>query len=134
MQTEMGIVSPELTVSSEVRTWAVTLSIAAFGFGCAPHPEHPPMSRAALAYLESLRPEHAALDAKKAAARRDCRVLAVGGWGVVPLEASQRFGVREIVGTGDMLYGAEYNRLNFRAARYANAYNSAIAATPPCVP
>jgi hypothetical protein len=85
------------------------------------------------AELRGLKIEEAAADARKAAAAKDYRLLAVKGYTIeVPgagddvSKLEKEYGIRVLSGTSDAVRGEEQRRLNANARDYARKYNETI--------
>jgi hypothetical protein len=83
----------------------------------------------------ALRTHGAPLDAQRAVAAGDCRLVGVYGLTTetpgAPYEEKVRRGVRVIEGTSDEPDGPAAIRLNDRARRYAERYNREVLARCP---
>lgn len=95
--------------------------------------QFPRMSEGELAYLRSLDLKNAESDARSAFRKGDRRFLGVNGLYDTPpgidldhRDLQESNGIRYIEGTSDIILGAEYNRLNDNAHKYAEIYNQEV--------
>jgi len=110
-------------------TRTTLLLCAALLAGCTPvRAPEPPDEVAQLRWVETADP---IIDAKRAVERKDFTLLGVNGytWTIPGVAENDKFayrdkyGMKAIEGTSDMIMGAEHGRLIELATKYAKTYN-----------